>query len=309
MSLRNHVLLLPLIGLFVFAASTVPGCRQEQSKKTGKSSASGTLLVGLVPEESMFKQIERYDPLARYLSERTGLDVKLTILPRYENILAGFPSQKMDAAFFGSMTYVLARRQLDIEAIVRPVRADGSSTYHGMIFVRKDSGIRSIRDMRGKRFAFVSRDTIAGYVLPLVYFNKAGIQYKSYLREAYFTGTHEDAIRDVLDRKADVGAAKNTEFERLAQADPRIREELRVLALSPEMPENSLAVRKDLDPAVRSVLKQALLTMDLDPSGNAVLRQFGAEKFIECREEDYDPVVKYLRTAGIGIETGMGRLP
>ncbi len=54
----------------------------------------------------------------------------------------------------------------------------------------------------------------------------------------------------MLNRKADIGAAKNTVFQRLAKTDPRIMKELVVLARSPDVPENALALRNDIDPVV-----------------------------------------------------------
>ncbi len=298
MGISRKILLPPLIVLFLLSA----GCRQEQAKPAAAQS-SRRLLIGLVPEESMFKQFARYEPLARYLSDQTGLEIELTVLPRYENLLSSFVSQNMDAAFFGSLTYVRAHRRLGVQAIARPERQDGISTYHGIIITRRDSGIRSVRDMRGKSFAFASRDTIAGYALPLVYFRKAGVvNYKTYLKETYFTGTHEDVIHDVLDRKADIGAAKNTEFERLAEQDPRIRETLWVLALSPEMPENTFAVRKDLDPDITRRLSEALLNMHDTMTGRRVLGDFGALRFIACRESDFQPTSEYAREAGLSLD-------
>jgi phosphonate transport system substrate-binding protein len=286
------------------SALLVVGCNKESSGPVAPAPRQQTLMIGLVPEQSMFTQIKRYEPLARYLSVRTRSDVKLTVFPRYEQILNSFTSHKMDAAFFGSFIYVLAHEKLGVQVIARPVGLDGRSTYHGLIFVRKDSGIRSIRDMKGKRFAFVDRDTTAGYLLPLAYFKKSGVRYETYLKESYFAGTHEDAIRDVLDRKADIGAAKNTEFERLAATDSRIKNELLILAQSPEVPENSLAVRNDLDASVKEKLKEALLTMHKNPIGTSILKSFGARRFIETSDNDFRAVYDYAREIGIDPRIG-----
>jgi phosphonate transport system substrate-binding protein len=150
----------------------------------------------------------------------------------------------------------------------------------------------------------VDKATTAGYLLPLEYFHKHGISnYKEYLKESYFTGTHEDAIYDVLNRKADIGAAKNTVFQRLAKADPRIMKELVVLERSPDVPENALALRNDIDPSLRSRLKETLLKMNLDPDGKKVLEQFGAQRFIETRDEEYDIIVKYAGDIHLNLST------
>ena len=160
--------------------------------------------------------MERYEPLAGYLSKKIGVKIKLKVLPRYGNIINNFVSGGMDAAFFGSFTYALAHAKLGVEVLARPENGEGISSYHGIIIVRKDSHIETAEDMRGKRFAFVDKATTAGYLLPLAYFKKHGIgNYRSYFKETYFAGTHEDAIYDVLNKKTDIGAAKNTVFERL----------------------------------------------------------------------------------------------
>src|SRR5512139_1139739 len=224
------------------------GCSQKEPPSAPKGAQRPKLVIGLLPERNIFKQLERYEPLARYLSSRTGTKVELKILPRYGNIIDNFQSSGLDGAFFGSFTYSLAHAKLGVEVIVRPLAPDNTSTYHGLIFVRKDSGIRNARDMKGKRFAFVDKATTAGYLLPLGYFHANGItEYKKYLKEAYFAGTHEDAIYDVLDKKADIAAVKNTVYDRVAQTDKRVARDLIIIETSPEVPENGLAVRSDLD--------------------------------------------------------------
>jgi phosphonate transport system substrate-binding protein len=233
------------------------------------------LLIGLIPEQNIFKQVERYKPLADYLSQECGIRIKLKILTRYGNIVSNFVSLGMDGAFFGSFTYTLAHRKLGVEVLARPEGPDGTSTYHGLLFVRQDSGVRTIRDMEGKRFAFVDKATTAGYLLPLAYFKRHGVKdYTSYFKETYFTGTHQDAIYDVLNKKADIGAAKNTIYKRISNADRRITNELVILEKSPDVPENGLAVRKGLDDSLKNRLKEALLTMHDDPTGKNILRDF-----------------------------------
>jgi phosphonate transport system substrate-binding protein len=260
--------------------------------------------IGLIPERNIFSQKKRYEPIADYLSKRAGVEVELVVLSRYGNIIENFVSNDLDGAFFGSFTGALAHRKLGVEALARPEYPDGTSTYHGLIFVRRDSGIRSGDDMKGKRFAFVDKATTAGYLLPLRYFEDEGIDdYRSWFKETYFTGTHEGAIRDVLQRKADVGAAKNTVFNMLASHEPEISDELMILTRSPDVPENALLVRSDLDDEIKSRLKEALLNMTHDAEGREVLKELGAARFIETVEADYAPVFDFAEEIGLDLET------
>jgi phosphonate transport system substrate-binding protein len=280
----------------------LPGCTTEEVGSAGERRAGKTVLIGLIPEQNLFRQIERYEPLAGYLSERTGLHIRLTILPRYGNIIDHFVQEKMDGAFFGSFTYALAHARLGVQVAARPEGHDGRSSYCGYIFVRKDSAIRTAGHMRGKRFAFVDRATTAGYLLPLAYFRRHQFKYH-YLREVYYSGTHEDTIYDVLNGKADIGAAKNTVFDRLAATDARIHRDLIVLETSPAVPENALAFRHDLDEADKRAITQALLNMQNDEQGIAVLNDFGARRFIPTRDDDYEPVNRYARQVGLDLTT------
>jgi phosphonate transport system substrate-binding protein len=290
--------------LIVLCLPFLAACSPKEPPPPAKKPPVEKLLLGLIPEQNIFRQMERYEPLGEYLSRKTGTNITFKILRRYGNIIDSFNSSGLDGAFFGSFTYTLAHAKVGVEVLARPVALDNTSTYYGMIFVRKDSGIRTARDMKGKRFAFVDRATTAGYLLPLDYFQKHGISdYNHFLKEAYFTGTHEDAIHDVFNKKADIGAAKNTVFQRLASEDPRILKELVVLDRSPEVPENALALRKDIDASVRNLLKESLLNMHLDPDGKQVLERFGALKFIETTNKDYSVVQEYAEHIQLDLST------
>jgi phosphonate transport system substrate-binding protein len=285
----------------------ITGCTETEmtSPKDKKSPIKESiLLIGLIPEQNIFEQIERYEPLADYLSEMIGINIKLTVLTRYGNIIDNFVSMGLDAAFFGSFTYTLAHAKLGVEAIARPMTIDGISSYHGLIFARKGGEIKNAEDMKGKTFVFVDKATTAGYLLPLSFFKKNEIRnYRTYFKEIYFAGTHEAAIYDVLNKKADIGAAKNTIYYKLSNSDSRIKNEMFVLEKSPDVPENGLAVRKDLDVAIKNKLKDKLLNMHNDPDGRNVLKKFGAQRFIETKDDDYSGVYKFVKTINLNLAT------
>lgn len=298
----SKVFIVICLFLTVVSGCTKTDAPEQKEKET--AAQEPTLLIGLIPEQNIFKQIERYEPLADYLSEKIGRKVKLIILIRYGNIIDNFISLGLDGAFFGSFTYTLAHAKLGVDAIARPESVDGTSTYHGLIFVRKDSGIKTAKDMKDKIFVFIDKATTAGYLLPQAYFKKHGIEnYKAYLKETYFSGTHENAIYDVLNKKADIGAAKNTVYYRLADVDSRIKNELVIFERSPDVPENGLAVRKDLDISIKNKLKKALLNMHNDTKGIKILRDFGAKRFIETTDNDYASVYNYAKKINLNLAT------
>ena len=295
--MANKLRIIILSCLIMLMACAQGECRQRAANPNPK-----VLVIGLIPEQNLFRQLERYTPLADYLSGKIGLKIKLKVLARYGNIIDNFVSSGMDGAFFGSFTYALAHQKIGVEVLARPEGFDGVSTYYGYIFARADGGIRDIRDMKGKRFVFVDKATTAGYLLPLAYFKEQGVDnYRTYFKETYFAGTHEGAIQDVLDKKADIGSAKNTILDRMIAADPAIRRQLKIIAESPEVPENGLALRADLAASIKTALQNVLLNMHHDPAGSRILKTFGANKFILTTDKAYEPVFRYARTIGLNL--------
>ncbi len=262
------------------------------------------LTIGLIPEQNVFNQMARYRPLGEYIGKKTGIKIKFTILSRYGNIIDRFTAEKLDGAFFGSFTGALAVQKLGVDFLARPVNLDGTSTYQGYIFVRKDGGIKDIAGMKNKRLAFVDKATTAGYVYPMAFFREHGItNIKTYFKEYYFAGSHDAAIYAVLDNKFDVGCAKHSMFDRVARSDPRVKRDLIILAESPHVPSNGLGVRRDLGQAIKKQLKDTLLSMDMDPEGKEILKKFEAIRFILTTREDYDPVFDIAKKAGIDLKT------
>jgi phosphonate transport system substrate-binding protein len=156
--------------------------------------------------------------------------------------------------------------------------------------------------MKGKKMAFVEKATTAGYVFPLAWLKDNGVtSIDSFFGEYYFTGSHDAAVLAVLNKKADIGAAKHSIYDRVRKEEPRVDQELVILAQSPEVPSNGLCVRKDLDLQVVGALKSALLSLHSEPEGKAVLDKFGAVRFIETTAKDYQPVFSMAKKAGIDM--------
>jgi len=288
--------------LFSLWAVLAIGCGKPETPAPRQPAPEKTLQIGLTPEHNIFRQVRRYEPLSDYLSGKTGVRVQLKVLTYRGNVIDNFQSLKLDGAFFGSFGYLLAHAKLGVVALARPEYPDGSSSYHGVLFARKDSGIRTVRQMKGKRLVLVARATTAGFLFPSVFLKRAGVRNpETFFREVYYAGAHEGTIDDVLDGKADVGVSKNTVYERFAAGNPRIDRELVILGTSDDVPENALALRKDIEESVKRRLVDALIGMHADPEGAKVLEAFGARRFIGTTDADYAPVMTYTRELGIDL--------
>lgn len=281
-----------IISLLIFCSST------------SSVAADRELLIGLIPEENIFRQMDRYRPLSEYLTSRLGMKTRFTILSRYGDIIDRFVLRNLDGAFFGAFTAILAMEKLGVEPVARPVNLDGNSTAEGYIFVRKDSNIKGIKDMKGKTIAFVDRATATGYIFALAYLKEHGIENPlNYFKEYYFTGSHDSALLSVLDGRADIGVAKDKIIKERIKRDPLIEQEILIVARSIALPDVTLCLSKKIEKDLREKIKNILLSMDKDPEGKKVLEKLGTLKFVSASQEDFVPVYNLLKKADIDIKT------
>jgi phosphonate transport system substrate-binding protein len=296
---------IPALLCIAFLATVFPGgCtdRQKTEAVSGNTpKVKATFVIGLLPAENVFLQKQRYKPLAGYLSQRLDMDVRTKLLDSYEAVYTQMLDRSVDAAFFGSLSYVSLHSRLPLEPIARPLRDNGSSTYRGMIFALRGKGItENIGTWKGKRIALVEKSTTSGYLFPMWYLRTKGIRNPAgYFRRVVYAGSHEAAIVEVLEGHADIGCANDTVFNRYVKNRPRMHGEFVLLASSPPFPSDTLGVREDIDPGLERKLKETLLGMDRTEEGKKVLEKLGAKRFIETTGADYGPILDMLKTIGL----------
>ena len=281
----------------LFPLSDSHGIESLESADDGR-----TLRLLIVPEKNTFEQRRRYKYITEYLSRKMDMNVTLEIMANYGEISVAFEEGRADAGFFGSFSYVLTHVKSGIEPLVRPEWLDGTSTYRGYIFVRKDSGIETVEDMRNKSLVLVDRATTAGYIFQRYYLKYYGInRMEDYFSRISFARSHDASAWAVYSGEADIGGAKNHIFHNLQEKYPDFNKQMLVLAESPEVPSNGLAVRKDLNPALKLRLKTLLLGLHETDEGKKVLQNFEARRFVETSDDDYVVVYNMVKELGIDL--------
>ena len=163
---------------------------------------------------------------------------------------------------------------------------NGKGAFRGVLVVAKDSKIKSIKELKGKRFAFGDPNSTLSHYVPHYMLIKNGIFLKD-LEKYAFTDKHDNVARGVLKGAFDAGGLKP------AVANEYLRKGLRILAISDWIPEHLFAASKDLDAATRTKLMNALLNIDAN-----ILKSIKPEiSGIEAvRDKDYDGLRNIITT-------------
>ncbi|MDA8156899.1 MAG: phosphate/phosphite/phosphonate ABC transporter substrate-binding protein [Actinomycetota bacterium] len=269
----------------------------------GRASAQGpVLLIGLIPEQNLFHQVENNKLLAEYIKERTGIKVQFTILSRYGDIVDRFASRHMDGAFFGAFTGYLATAKLGIKPFMRPLAGRKPLVSKSLIIIRKDSGINNLSQLRGRKAVFVDKASMGFiYMLYKLHLRENGMG--SFFKNYYFSGNHKFSIYDVVDGRAGVAVVKDRFLDKLLAMDPVVSGNIKIMSSSGELPDEILCLRSDIPPAIKAELEFALEEIGQYPSGRKALAALGYSGFTQAGPSVFAPVGKLLHEAGINIRT------
>ncbi|OAI85952.1 phosphonate ABC transporter substrate-binding protein [Pseudomonas putida] len=225
--------------------------------------------IGLIPSEDAQSMIESSQQVLDQLQAQLGMPVKPFVATDYNGVIEALRSRKLDVAYLGPFSYVLANQVAGAEAFaVAVTRKTGKSAYHSLIISRADSPIKSLADLKGHTFAFVDPSSASGHLFPKAGLEQAGYTPESTFSRMIFSGSHDASILAVANRKVDAAAvADRILATALAQGSVK-QGELKVVWTSPDIPESPMVWRKDLDPALKQKLAAALANVKDVPWGD-----------------------------------------
>lgn len=242
--------------------------------------------LGFQPQGSAVKMVGKWQPFADHLAGAIGHPVEIVVRKSYREVAEALARGEIDVCLTGSFLYVQARAEMGIVPLVKRV-IGGHSTYSSLIVVRRDSGIATLDDLRGKRFAFTDLDSTTGYLLPVSHLLRLGFPGpQAFFSEVIFTGNHDSALLAVHTGAADAAAFSTTRWR---PDNPRIGGFV-ILWRSEPIPLGPFSARRDLDPALARRLKAAFLAFGKDPSTRALASQLDLDGFEEARDEEYEGV-------------------
>ena len=200
-----------------------------------------------------------YASLLEYLTEHTGLRFQLYVSQDSHDLVSGLDDGGIDFAAVGALSYLQADEQHGVRMLAVGRNSQGKPTYRAVVFTKPGSAIQQVADLRGKSFAFGSRTSTQGCLIPLIMMREAGLRLQD-LREYEYAGSHAQSVDAVLSGQFDAGALQDTLAERLAAEGS-----IRIVATSAAYPSSGVVAGAGVRPEIARRVQDALLA--LDPPG------------------------------------------
>jgi phosphonate transport system substrate-binding protein len=254
--------------------------------------AQTSLHLVLTPSQKPTDLMVAGEAFGAALGKLVGLPIRVTVASDYAAVVEALRNRTADLAFVHPAGYVLANREAKA-MIVAKDQWHGNTSYTSRIYVRKESGLKTLEDLRGKTIAFVDPTSTSGYVYPMVMLIEKGLvrnkDPKTFFKEFVYSGSHDAGLQALLNGHVDAFASFDQAREQYLK-DPAQREKIIFVAESAPIPEGGICARDGLDPAVVAKVRTALLSMKGPAHAPLLKALYDIDGFEPADDREYEPV-------------------
>ena len=219
----------------------------------------------------------------------------------YAAVIEAMGAGKVDIGWLATFSYVLAKQKYDVDLLLIVVRF-GSPFYRGQIITHVDSGIKTLADLKGKKFAFVDPASTSGHLYPKTLLLSKGLNPDRLFSQSLFAGSHNAVILSVLKGEVDAGATYDDARAAVAKTFPEVFTKLRVIAYTKDIPNDTVSARKGLNPAIKQKIKTGLMQLSKTPGGSKVLKRVYGISGLMDFDAFFDPVREAGRLLGLDLK-------
>ena len=242
-----------------------------------------TLRVALLPDENVSTIIQNAQPFKEYLGGALDKEIELVVTTDYSSMIEAMRFGRIDVAYFGPLSYVLAKsRAPEIEAFAVGV-SRGSPTYKSVIITQADGLVQSIDDIKGRTMGFGDNASTSSHLIPRAFLARHELEAETDYEFAHL-GTHDAVARAVEAGNVDAGGLSQEIFNSLIERGSIDLDKVKVLAESDPIPNYPMVYQGDLAPELKDAIKQAFLDLD----DEAILQTFRSEGFVATDDGAYD---------------------
>jgi len=237
----------------------------------------GTLHFGVEPYEDAAVLAPAYQPLADALGAALGCTVELNITTNYTSEIEAMRNNKLDIAEFGPLAYVFAQKLANAEIVATFSDANGQpATYFASIVTWPGSGVSDVTQLGGHSFAYSDPASASGHLYPAYGLKSNGIDPDSGV-QAVYAGSHTASFEALRNHKVDAGELNSDRIATATQAGQYSPAQFVTLWQSAPIPQDPITIRGNLPPAVKSRIREALLSFDFSTLPDDVQKMLSSD--------------------------------
>jgi phosphonate transport system substrate-binding protein len=254
--------------------------------------------VSVIPDENPQELLRIYAPFTKYLSKEIGLPVKFVPVVDYAATVEGLAANRLDLVWYGGFTSVQASRRA--KGAQRIIMRKEDAQFKSKFITRKGSGIRSLKDLKGKTFAFGSVSSTSGHLMPRFYLLQAGIKPEKDFAKFAFSRAHDATAAWVEAGRVDAGALNFLVWDKLVQSKKVDISKVVVFWTTPPYVDYVWTIRGGIDQKLVKKISKAFLNLDYkNPVHRKLLKLHRTKGYIPAKDSEWKGIEKAAIAAGL----------
>ena len=254
-----------------------------QTKKT-------ILKLTIIPHRSNLGNERAYDAFIKHLEDETGFIFQWIGSKSYDAVIDKLRTKEADIGYVGPFAYVDAQDRFGVRLICRTLSKKSVEFYHSMIITRKDSGSKTLHDLKGKSFSFTDPKSTSGYLFPMAQLSKAGITQADF-SEVTFVKRHANSLLAVFHGNSHAGATSYTAIDKVDIDFDQIR----ILWKSDPIYRGPWIAQKDMPDDQFITIQKAMLAISRFKNADEIFAGLTTKGFVKGKDSDYDNVREVAR--------------
>lgn len=292
--------LLSLIAIFGLITLTAASNVRADGDYTPKS-----LTVEFVPSSNAQKMSARVKPLAKLLEQQLHIPVKVSVSTNYNTIVEAMGSKKVDVGFLPPDAYVQAHKQYGVKVLLQAERygykePNDQQTnqlvnyYRAQVIVRKGSGIKNLKDLKGKKIAVQDQTSSSGWVYPVACMEEHGINInKDHIQTVQVKG-YDQAVMSVYNGNTDAAFVFQGARTLVKKDAPDVMKKVVPIYTTPKIPNDTISVRGDMSPKFQKKLIKAFENIAKSKKGHAIISSvYQHEGYVPAKDSTFNVIRRY----------------
>lgn len=249
------------IKLILLASLLLIGCQANQNDQ---QEFPKKLVIGFVPSEEARTIAAQLKPIVQHLEKEISIPTELYYASDYTSVIEGMKANKVDLAFFGPFSYVLASSKAAAEPLVVPSKNNIPHSYHSVLITHPDTGIKSLEDLKKSdqyTLTFSDPASTSGHLVPRGFLSQNGMTPEEHFTEVIFSGNHPAAILTLTSKKVDVAGCSLNTLNKMVRENMISENDFIILWKSFPITVDIVAVHATLSDSLKTKLRNEFVQM------------------------------------------------
>lgn len=243
------------------------------------------LVLGVFPRNKATETVTMYSPLAEHLSEKLGRKVTLVTAKDFDAFWKGVTDGRFDIVHYNQYHFT---RSAQAYRVIAHNQEFGKNAVAGAIFVRRDSGITDVSQLRGRTIIFGGgKDAMLSYIGPRFLLMQAGLKDQDF--KAEFAVNPPNALLALFNRQADAAGGGDILIDLQAVRKAIDTNEIRMLAATEPLLFLPWAVKRNMPAALADSIQTMLIELGMTEAGRSILKAARTTGLVKASDKDYDP--------------------